>query len=119
MTSVHDLAHAKGVPSAAREAMLMMQERIAELEAAFKLTLEGYAAAVEAREALAVEANAKDAVIAGLVDALEASVRAANLALFVIRKQGVMPNSSWQGGFERDMKVAETALAKAKESRDV
>lgn len=31
--NVHDLAHAKGVPVAAREAMLLMQERIAELEA--------------------------------------------------------------------------------------
>jgi hypothetical protein len=31
--SVHDIAHAKGVPTAAREAMLLMQERIAELEA--------------------------------------------------------------------------------------
>ena len=31
--SVYDLAHAKGVPSAARAVMLLMQERIAELEA--------------------------------------------------------------------------------------
>lgn len=31
--NVHDLAHSKGVPTAAREAMLLMQERIAELEA--------------------------------------------------------------------------------------
>ncbi len=34
---------------------------------------------------------------------LDAAIRAANLALFVIRKQGVMPNSSWQAGFEKDM----------------
>ena len=35
--NVHDLAHAKGVPTAAREAMLLMQERIAELEEALEL----------------------------------------------------------------------------------
>lgn len=42
---------------------------------------------------------------------LEAAIRAAKLALFVIRKQGVMPNSSWESGFESDLKVAESALA--------
>lgn len=31
-------------------------------------------------------------------EALEAATRAANLALFVIRKQDVMPNSSWENG---------------------
>jgi len=41
---------------------------------------------------------------------LGAAVRAANLALFVIRKQGVMPNSSWQSGFERDIAIATAAL---------
>lgn len=41
--------------------------------------------------------------------ALDAAIRAANLALFVIRKQGIMPNSSWQAGFERDMKAATDA----------
>lgn len=42
---------------------------------------------------------------------LEAAIRAAKLALFVIRKQGVMPNSSWESGFESDKKMAEDALA--------
>jgi FAD/FMN-containing dehydrogenase len=42
---------------------------------------------------------------------LEAAIRAAKLALFVIRKQGVMPNSSWESGFNSDVKIAETALA--------
>ena len=56
------------------------------------------------RDALA-ERNAK------LVVALIAAVRAAKLALFVIRKEDVMPNSSWQAGFDRDLKVAEDALA--------
>lgn len=42
---------------------------------------------------------------------LEAAIRAAKLALFVIRKQGEMPNSSWEAGFEKDLKTAETALA--------
>lgn len=42
---------------------------------------------------------------------LEAAIRAAKLALFVIRKQGVMPNSSWESGFNSDLKTAEDALA--------
>jgi len=44
-------------------------------------------------------------------DGLEAAIRAAKLALFVIRKQGVMPNSSWESGFDADLKAAEAALA--------
>jgi len=36
-TTIHTLAHSKGVPTAAREAMLLMQERIAELEEALEL----------------------------------------------------------------------------------
>ncbi len=44
---------------------------------------------------------------------LNAAVRAANLALFVIRKQGVMPNDSWEAGFKKDMAIAEAALADA------
>lgn len=42
---------------------------------------------------------------------LEAAIRAANLALFVIRKQGVMPNCSWDCGFNSDMETARAALA--------
>lgn len=53
----------------------------------------------------------------GLVRALEAAVRAANLALFVIRKQNVMPNGSWANGFKRDMAVAEAALARQEEGK--
>ena len=45
---------------------------------------------------------------------LKAAIRAANLALFVIRKQGIMPNSSWEAGFTRDIKTAEDALAALK-----
>lgn len=44
-----------------------------------------------------------------LRDGLTAAIRAANLALFVIRKQGVMPNSSWESGFEKDLKTATDA----------
>ncbi len=40
---------------------------------------------------------------------LDAAIRAANLALFVIRKQNVMPNSSWESGFAKDMAVAKAA----------
>jgi hypothetical protein len=42
---------------------------------------------------------------------LEAAIRAAKLALFVINKQGVMPNDSWKSGFDADIKTAEEALA--------
>lgn len=44
-------------------------------------------------------------------EALEAAVRAAKLALFVIRKQGIMPNASWENGFNKDLATAEAALA--------
>jgi hypothetical protein len=42
---------------------------------------------------------------------LDAAIRAAKLALFVIHKQGVMPNSSWEGGFKDDLATAEAARA--------
>lgn len=54
----------------------------------------------------------------GMREALEAAIRAANLALFVIRKQGIMPNSSWQRGFEQDMALAEAALASTSPTGD-
>lgn len=46
---------------------------------------------------------------------LKAAVRAAELALFVIRKQGIMPNASWQTGFEKDLATAKAALAAQKD----
>lgn len=52
-------------------------------------------------------AKQRDEARAGLV----AAVRAANLALFVINKAGVMPNSSWESGFKKDMATAHAALA--------
>lgn len=48
---------------------------------------------------------------------LEAAIRAARLALFVIRKQDVMPNSSWESGFNADLKAAEDALAALPQSK--
>lgn len=53
-----------------------------------------------------LEAYEADAEIEKLRGGLDAAIRAANLALFVIRKQGVMPNSSWQSGFEKDLATA-------------
>lgn len=44
---------------------------------------------------------------------LEAAIRAAKLALFVVKKQNVMPNSSWEGGFEKDLAIAQAALEAA------
>jgi hypothetical protein len=49
-----------------------------------------------------------------VVGALKAAIRAANLALFVIRKQGVMPNESWADGFKKDMEKAEGTFAQLK-----
>jgi hypothetical protein len=43
--------------------------------------------------------------------ALRAAIRAAKLALFVIKKQGVMPNGSWEKGFAADLAIAEAGLA--------
>lgn len=51
----------------------------------------------------------KDAEVGRLRDGLGSAIRAAELALFVIRKQGVMPNSSWQAGFEKDLATAKAA----------
>jgi hypothetical protein len=45
------------------------------------------------------------------VEGFDAAIRCAELALFVIRKQGVMPNSSWEGGFNSDLAKAKAARA--------
>lgn len=50
-----------------------------------------------------------EAKIERLRSGLDAAIRAANLALFVIRKQGVMPNSSWESGFKSDLAKATAA----------
>lgn len=55
------------------------------------------------------EVEKRDAEIKRLRGGLDAAIRAANLALFVIRKQGIMPNSSWQAGFEKDLATATAA----------
>jgi hypothetical protein len=65
----------------------------------------------DSADARAKEAEAENA---RLVKALQAAVRAAKLALFVIRKQGVMPNSSWDSGFNSDLATAEAALEAAR-----
>lgn len=44
-----------------------------------------------------------------LREGLTAAIRAAKLAIFVIRKQNVMPNSSWESGFEKDLATATAA----------
>jgi len=90
--------------------MLTAAEQDAEVEHQHDLWL------TEARAVLALpELTSLRASQAALVDGLNSAVRAANLALFVIRKQGVMPNDSWKSGFEKDMKVAEAALAQSQE----
>jgi hypothetical protein len=64
-----------------------------------------------ARHRLTAE-QANAAEIERLREGLTSAIRAAELALFVIRKQGVMPNSSWQRGFEQDLQHAQAALNK-------
>jgi hypothetical protein len=49
---------------------------------------------------------------------LTAAIRAANLALFVINKQGVMPNSSWESGFKSDLATATAAMSAVEQSAD-
>jgi len=73
-----------------------------------RLRKPGYDAdADEAADEISALREERDRLRAALI----AAVRAARLALFVIRKQDVMPNSSWQAGFDRDLKIAEDALA--------
>lgn len=45
------------------------------------------------------------------VEGLKAAIRAAKLALFLMRKRGVIPNASWESGFNRDLEIAENALS--------
>jgi hypothetical protein len=68
--------------------------------------------------ALTTERQRAEAQNAKLKEALRAASRAADLALFVIRKQGVMPNASWHHGFEKDMAVARAALAETEGKSD-
>lgn len=42
---------------------------------------------------------------------LDAAIRAATLAVFVIEKTSSMPNDSWRAGFERDLGQAKAARA--------
>lgn len=59
---------------------------------------------------MAIEDIGKQAAeIERLRDGLDAAIRAAKLALFVINKQGVMPNSSWESGFKSDLDKATAA----------
>lgn len=46
-----------------------------------------------------------------LTEGLKAGIRAANLALFVIQKQRIMPNDSWRSGFDKDMDAMFAAIA--------
>lgn len=73
----------------------------------------GYAAdrCMKAMARAADALTAAEAEIKVLRGGLTAAIRAANLALFVIRKQGIMPNSSWEAGFNSDLAKAEAARA--------
>ena len=65
--------------------------------------------AVDRLPYLREENEEQRAEIKRLQAGLDAAIRAAELALFVIRKQGVMPNSSWEDGFKKDMATAKAA----------
>lgn len=49
--------------------------------------------------------------MATLRNGMTRAISAANLAIFVIEKHGVMPNDSWRYGFEQDITAARAALA--------
>lgn len=66
-------------------------------------------------DAATARADAAEARVRVLEEALTAAVRAANLALFVIQKHGVMPNDQWKNGFDADLAVARAALASKEE----
>ena len=125
-TTIHTLAHSKGVPSAAREAMLMMQKRIAELEAeslAHKMHIAALSGNCLAKRDRITH---QDAVIAGLVKALEWVEYCDGLGTFR-KRDGREVVVSFEDSDE-GMKFFETisdfidnarkSLAKAKESRD-
>jgi hypothetical protein len=57
------------------------------------------------------EIVAQDEEIERLRKGLQAAIRAARLALFVINKHVAMPNDSWASGFDADLKTADAALA--------
>lgn len=63
-----------------------------------------------AEDGLIASPQACAAEIERLRAGLNAAVRAANLALFVINKRGVMPNDSWAYGFKKDLATATAAL---------
>lgn len=56
--------------------------------------------------------------MATLRNGMMRAISAANLALFVIEKHGVMPNDSWRSGFNQDISTARAALASVEESAD-
>lgn len=98
-----------------RKATSMLDEitRLRERCQAYKGQVECGAAEIErlrgAYEIQMRKTDATEATAERLRAGLDAAVRAAELALFVIRKQNVMPNSSWQAGFEKDMAAAKSA----------
>jgi hypothetical protein len=71
---------------------------------------DGYSAEALAT-ALRQPSSVSDEVVERAKEGLQAAIRAAELALFVIRKQGVMPNSSWESGFNSDLNTARKSLA--------
>lgn len=60
----------------------------------------------------------RDRRIEELEAATKAAIRAAELALFVIRKQGVMPNASWERGFDVDLATARALLSGQQDTGD-
>lgn len=56
---------------------------------------------------LADSSAKRDAAVARC---LRHALNAANMALFIIRKQGVMPNSSWENEIEKDIEAGKAAL---------
>ena len=69
----------------------------------------------DAYEKAAAERDALRAENERLLEGFAAAIRAAELAIFVIRKQGIMPNDSWKAGFEKDMATAKAALERKPE----
>ena len=117
MTSVHDLAHAKGVPTAAREAMLLMQERIAELEAENERILAGSRDNKLHFDVLKADYDRQDAVIAGLVEELMQIEVDAMEYYNQWCEDGCDSKEAIRFAFDLGAN-ARQALAKAKESRD-
>jgi hypothetical protein len=92
------------------DAMLDAAEQAYDTIAAIEHDAWCYIAPTRAAIEAAINASGLVEENARLQHAVKVADSALSNALFVIRKQGVMPNGSWENGFISDQKVIRAAL---------